>query len=763
LNRDEFEQLDARPADQASGPRTSYDACGEGEPEADEQKDQQPYFEPGKLLVAPGHTYEVTGLLGEGGMGKVWAGFDRDTYGEVAIKVLNVEHARERGSIYRRFCHEARIPGLVSNRIKNSSTRVASKYLLKVPAIGELIPDGTPYYTMTRLSGCTLQAQIKGASERAQRYGLEPGLRLDTALNIVNGLLVSLVAIHQCGVVHRDVKPANIFLHKVPGEPAAVILLDYGIAHLMDEGPRTVVAGSQGYIAPEHFTREIGPPADIFAVGVLLFMMLAGVKPSSCFNNSPWPSPGETREAPSLVPFNVVPALVDLIARCLALDPRKRPTAIELSMQVQEILNTLEPVDVGTAVTEDDPIDRTAAESSTGISVAECEPATSPDLEVTARMQALRVENERRARFGMPPLTRLPNNSTEPIRRPVLPLPGAALITVPGRRQQHTVPMGAAVVLRPPPKPLAEEVTMPPVSSSPSPEAFGPVSLPEYSPESMPPASASAMRRNDAIISSLPEQSRLAEALQRVVETRHVSSNGGSASAPSLPPTTATTSTALARTPRAEPRRLEAFFAAIRARLAVRRERATRYQAEKAAAHAARLEAQQIAQALTAQERSESELADKQRQVEQNRRLRREAEARGESWTEPHQPRQFASWRLPVAVFVLALCSGLVGLFIVRRNAIRAEAVAPSGAPSALVASVAAVPGNEGTEFSVTPSAVASVASVAPSAADASAVASSKALPRARPSPVRTPAGSATAIKASPTPTRDLHLQINFE
>ena len=361
---------------------------------ADELKDQH-YFQPTDILVAPGHTYSVLRLLGEGGMARVYGCLDRDTGREVAIKLLRREYVNG-GSIHARFERESRIPGQVEQLSKK---RIATKCLLQVLAIGELT-DGTPYYAMTWLSGYTLQEQIQAASVRAKKAAqktgvpVKAGLPVPTALNITIGLLLSLEALHQCGVVHRDIKPANIFLHKALGEQDAIVLLDYGVAHLMEGGSMTGVAGTPGYIAPEHYTGKIGPPADIFAVGVLLFKMIAGVNPTDCLKSSLWPVGGEARKAPSLAPFGAVPALADLVARCLALDPRDRPTAVDLYEQLQEIALALPEVDVGTAVTEEDPVDRTAAgDSNTGLSIAQVSPATSPDVTVTDRMNALRVMN----------------------------------------------------------------------------------------------------------------------------------------------------------------------------------------------------------------------------------------------------------------------------------------------------------------------------------------------------------------------------------
>jgi len=744
--------------------------------------EHQHYFQAGAILVAPGHTYLVLGLLGEGGMALVYACLDRDTGQEVAIKLLRSEFVKG-GNIHLRFERESRIPGQVIQLSKKRKKGAATKCLLQVLAIGELA-DGTPYYAMTRLSGCTLQEQIRAASARAKKAARSPGLPLSTALNIGIGLLLSLEALHQCGVVHRDIKPANIFLHKAQDEPDAIVLLDYGVAHLMDEGSQTGVAGTAGYIAPEHFTGKIGPPADIFAMGVLLFKMIAGVSPADVLKSS-WPlGSEEKRKAPSLAPFGAVPALADLVARCLAVEPRDRPTAADLHDQLQEIALALPEVDVGTAVTEDDPIDRAAAgDSNTGLSIAQVSPATSPDMTVTARMNALRAMNERRAALGLPQLTQIPNNETTPMLgrpSPAAPEPEWEVVIPMAGRRQKTVPMGGAhlaQVLRPP----VQAVTMPPPSSSPSP-LFGPVSQPEYAPPSA--RSWNVMKG--------PEPT-LTPASAKTNDGPIAPARGSS------PSTTPATLTALAQTPRTESRRLERVLAALRersrafaSRLAARRERsaiddretsaaAQRERIEKPHTRAARVEAQRLATVLDARDASERELAEKQRQVEHNRQRMREAEARGERWT-GDLPSASPWRRLPIAVWVVAICLGFVGVLVVRRQALRAKPAAPAEVASAFEASALAASGSKKSDAEV--ALPASVPAVSSSSKVADAEVAPPALvltppsppvrtavtPRARPpASVRAPTTSATAgynkflEKAAPTPTPPRPPQIDFE
>ncbi len=703
---------------------------------ADEQ-DNQRYYEPGEILVAPGHTYLVTGLLGEGGMGRVYAAVDRDTHREVAVKVLLLEHALRKGDIAARFDREARLPGLVLQLIKNQSTRMATKYLLPVTAIGQL-SDGTPYYAMARLSGCTLQSQVQSVNLRAKKLGHPAGLPVANALNIVLELLVSLEALHHCGVVHRDIKPANIFLHKPPGEKASVVLLDYGIAHLMDEGGRAAFAGTAGYAAPEHFSGEIGPPADIFAVGVLLFSLLAGVKPARFA--PAWPRPNETRTAPSLGELGVVPALAELVARCLSLHPRERPTAGDLYKQLEVISNALPEVDVATAVTEDDPFVQAAGEeqSSTGISVADCSPATSPDIAVPARMSALRKENDRRSRLGLPLLTHAPNHETTPMMgRPIITKPVPAPVIRTGGPRQETVPMGRVHI-----SPLPADVaTVPPASLPRSASAFGPVSAPEYVADSAR-SSNVAFDGIDSVIARLPDRSVLAEAVRRAAQ----SSTGMVGDGRAAPASTPGTMTALARTSDIEPRATRGLLGGLATILS--------------------RGAPAVSKSKSAR-RSERELAAKQRQVEENRRLRREAEARGEQWTGGPGDRK-PSWRLPLAMCVAAACIAAAGVVVVRRNATAAGAAAVSAdLPTSIVLSSAAPPiasVSDPPHATVSPSAVSSVV-----AAPSSAPPSTRAIvPRTTPASsharaARTATGATPPTAPSAASTAARAPQVDFE
>lgn len=204
--------------------------------------------------------YERGERLGGGAMGEVWRVRDRATGGDVAMKTLHwtLGPESEHGAAARRFEREVTLQAHVRHR---SVPRVLDR--------GH-DADGTPWFTMERVDGHTLAALLE--EQRARRaQGIAT---LDVALLRVFVRLCRVVAhAHARGVVHRDLKPENVMIDAA-GE---VHVIDWGLAGLVGEapdGPRGVVLGTPGYIAPEHARgegRPAHPTGDVFALGALLF------------------------------------------------------------------------------------------------------------------------------------------------------------------------------------------------------------------------------------------------------------------------------------------------------------------------------------------------------------------------------------------------------------------------------------------------------------------------------------------------------------
>jgi serine/threonine protein kinase len=219
-------------------------------------------LEPGTIVA---ETYLVTALLGEGGMGTVWAAQHLRLPGKrVALKIL---HSGGRdGQAYARFRREAEI-----------ASRLGHPHIVEVLDFNTL-PDGTPYLVLELLEGESLAARLARGR-----------LPLGDTLDLLRQVGSALQAAHLAGVVHRDLKPDNIFLS--PSDGGGVVhhvakVLDFGISKI--QGSQTlvtqeaVVMGTPRYMAPEQAlgkNQEIDARADLFSLGVILYEMLAGEAP----------------------------------------------------------------------------------------------------------------------------------------------------------------------------------------------------------------------------------------------------------------------------------------------------------------------------------------------------------------------------------------------------------------------------------------------------------------------------------------------------
>jgi tRNA A-37 threonylcarbamoyl transferase component Bud32 len=217
-------------------------------------------------VVEAGHVvsgkYKLVRLLGDGGMGSVYEAEHLTLGTRVAIKVLHPELAR-RSTIAERFIQEARI-----------SAQIRSPHVVQVSDV-DRTPDGVAYLVMELLQGQPLSA----ITTRQQR------LPIHVACNYACQILRALEAAHALGVIHRDLKPDNVFLTTQRGE-VVLKLIDFGIAKLktaqIGETRNLTVAGTlmgtPEYMAPEqaYSADKVDARADLFAVGVMLYELIAG-------------------------------------------------------------------------------------------------------------------------------------------------------------------------------------------------------------------------------------------------------------------------------------------------------------------------------------------------------------------------------------------------------------------------------------------------------------------------------------------------------
>ncbi|HEU4406401.1 MAG TPA: protein kinase [Polyangiaceae bacterium] len=207
-------------------------------------------------------TYRVTRVLGEGGMGRVYeAQHTRLQHRRFAIKVLHAEYARY-PELVQRFQREA-----------EAASRVRHDNVIEVYDVGRT-SEGRPYLVSELLEGDDLGNRLKQ----------EGKLELGVAVHVIRQVCAALEAAHEHSVVHRDMKPENLFLLGEPGRPH-VKILDFGISKVDDAGGNNLtrtgmVMGTPAYMAPEQARGEkVDHRADVYAVGAILYRLLTGRTP----------------------------------------------------------------------------------------------------------------------------------------------------------------------------------------------------------------------------------------------------------------------------------------------------------------------------------------------------------------------------------------------------------------------------------------------------------------------------------------------------
>jgi serine/threonine-protein kinase len=260
--------------------------------------------------------YRLDGRIAAGAMGEVWRGVDTMLDWPVAVKLLRAEHARH-GEILSSFRAEARHAGSLSH-----------PGIVRVYDYGDEGPGHPPYLVMELVIGRSLA--------RVLAYGpMEPARAMDVVAQTAAGLQ----AAHAAGLVHLDIKPANLLL----GPGGQVKITDFGIARAttpeLAAGTGTLI-GALAYLAPERIDGAPATPAsDLYSLGMVAWECLAGVPP---FPGIGVQTALTRRDRPPPLPATVPAPVAALVAGLTARNPAERPaTAGEAARRAGQLRDAL--------------------------------------------------------------------------------------------------------------------------------------------------------------------------------------------------------------------------------------------------------------------------------------------------------------------------------------------------------------------------------------------------------------------------------------
>ena len=266
--------------------------------------------------------YAIESRIAAGGMGAIYRARQLSTRREVALKVIR-ESAMSKPNIVKRFTREMRATSAIDH--PNS---------VQVYDFGQT-EDGALFLAMELLNGRTLSQIIKAGGP------LEP----DRAARVATQIALALGAAHRQKILHRDLKPSNIMIADVPGQPDMVKVLDFGIARFLEsareEDMETLtmngrVMGTPQFMAPEQIAqRGLSPATDMYALGVLLYLMVTGRPP---FRGKPleiMQQHVQKKAKPPVALRSDVPDwLNEAILFMLEKDPTKRPPNAEAVVEL---------------------------------------------------------------------------------------------------------------------------------------------------------------------------------------------------------------------------------------------------------------------------------------------------------------------------------------------------------------------------------------------------------------------------------------------
>jgi serine/threonine protein kinase len=284
------------------------------------------------LQEALGTDFEILQKLGRGSMATVYLAREKELGRLVAVKVLLPGRARDE-TARKRFEREAK-----------ASASLIHPNVVQVYRLGRL-RDETPYLVMRFVKGRTIE----------ERLAAEGRLSKDLARQVLAGVASALAAAHAQGIVHRDVRPANVLWDE---ERQEAVLSDFGIAAILassgEESTRLTktgqMVGDPRYLSPEQLRDEdLTELADMYAFGILGYELYTGEGPYEAKSNTQWITAhltGQPKDLERLRP-DIEPGVAALLKRCLNREPNHRPSAAIAAKTLQaRDGGTLTPADV---------------------------------------------------------------------------------------------------------------------------------------------------------------------------------------------------------------------------------------------------------------------------------------------------------------------------------------------------------------------------------------------------------------------------------
>ncbi|MEU9285205.1 protein kinase [Streptomyces sp. NPDC048275] len=268
-----------------------------------------------RLLVG---RYRLTGLIGQGGMGRVWRAVDEMLSRDVAIKEMRLDsvESEDRPVLLERTLREAR-----------ATARIDHPHVVRVYDV--VHQDDRLWIVMELVIGRSLEQVLVHSGP------LNPW----RTARIGRALAAALRAVHAAGVLHRDIKPGNVLLERK--DPERIVLTDFGIAAIQDTSAVTMAGmliGSPEYMAPERVSgRATGPASDLWSLGATLYAAVSGHSPFrrtttlATLHAVLYEEPEFTAAAGPLLP---------ILTALLRPDPELRPTPDEVIRQLSDIIGS---------------------------------------------------------------------------------------------------------------------------------------------------------------------------------------------------------------------------------------------------------------------------------------------------------------------------------------------------------------------------------------------------------------------------------------